>query len=238
MSAKRVVLLGPARDRLAAALALRLGRRACWIRHPGLQAWFAVDPAAPACDGAFVLDGEELPWADVSGLVVRPHAAWLPARRFADVKSAFTAHEHRAALCALTAAFPGVVANHLPPGWFLDRPLCGALLARDLAGALAVPFSGIGLRTRRRAWAWLAGERCFAATADGPDARAFARWLGADAAALRAWQRQHGARLLRVEGVADGNAWALRRVDLAPPAARLSDSELAGAVRALAEVLR
>ncbi len=235
---RTLVLMAPVRDRLAARIARQLGARATWLREPLLRASFRVEGEPVGTRGHFLVGPRTLDWDGVAALVVRPHAAWLPSRRFATVEAGFSAHENRAAVCALTAAFPGPVANRLPPAWFIDRALTAQALARDLARRAQLPaVARDGRQGARRVRVWWCGGRHLLARRDGTASAAFAEWVDGWSAALPDWCRTHGLHLLRIEGEAVGSGWALQALDPAPPLASLDEPELATLAASLIEAL-
>lgn len=234
---RALVLLAPARDRLAAQVSRRLGARAVWLREPLLRAAFRVQGEPARARGHFLVGARTLDWDGVAALVVRPHAAWLPSRRFATVEAGFTAHENRAAVCALMGSFPGPVANRLPPAWFIDRALTAQVLAQELGRQAQLPVAA-GSGGPRRARVWWCGGRRLPARRDGPATAAFAEWVDSWSAALPDWCRARGMPLLRIEGeaVASGG-WALRALDPAPSLAALDERQLAVLASSLIEAL-
>jgi hypothetical protein len=139
----RALLIADETDRIALALRRRL-RTAAAIpaRETFPRTHFTIGNDGAVVEAAILASGRWLDFDCLSGVLFRPGRAWRRRRVTTTVRQAFNRHERQAAWTAWLAALPCVVANRLPPAWFLAPDLYQLALAHSFATVAGLKAAG------------------------------------------------------------------------------------------------
>jgi hypothetical protein len=201
---------------------------------------FAFHQSGAASTGSLHLGNAVLPFAEISGVLLRLPRLWWPSADYDLQDQMFVYHECSAAWFALLHSLACPIVNRFHLDWWLNDITYPDSLTHDLARSLNLhthtepPAETLPARIIPRppgpdcSSVYLAGSAVIPRPED--DAREISQLLTSSQPALARWQRDSGAQLARLDFVRNSGQLCLRHVEIFP----LLDQEPASVVQSLA----